>query len=417
MNKWDSFYTNILKVFTGTIGAYGFWALAMLVVGRLYPPEYIGSGQLFVSAASIFAVVATGRYEVALTTPRFHFQAMQLFLFSAFLSLACTAGAFLFLLFFSDVIVGFVGISQETCFLTPVYMLELCFYVLAYGWMIRAKKYAVAAKGLAIFPLSYLAFCVVLLPMEMPIHKLAVAILLARAMEVLYYGYYFYGDIKGHIHRIVWQGVWRRGKEYIDFPKYMLLGSFVDMAAVHIVPFLITSFWGLEATGYYAMATQVLSAPVGLIAKSVGDVFRQEGNRLYWVYRECEALFLKSIRLCTAYSAVICICAYAFVPIAVSLFLGEKWNVAGQYVRWMLPMTFMTLIASPHSNMYVIARRQKDYLLIQALMLFSDMIGLGACGWLGKEIGTALLVWGAASMAVSGISIYGGWRIAKGADV
>ena len=417
MDRLDAFYTSILKVFTGTIGAYGFWALAVLVVGRLYPPEYIGGWQLFISAANIFAVVATGRYEVALTIPRFHFQALQLLLFSGVLSLSCAAGGLLLLLGFSNAIIEFTEIPSEICFLVPVYMLSLCFYMLFYGWMIRAGRYAVASKGLALFPLGYLVFCVALQPMEIAVHKLVVAVLLARLVEVLYYGYYLYSDIKRYIPKNSWQSVLRRGKEYMDFPKYMLFGSFVDMASIHVVPFLITSFWGLEETGYYAMAAQILSAPAGLIAKSVGDVFRQEGSRLYGAYRECGVLFRKSLQLCASYSAIICICAYAFVPVVVSMFLGGKWDVAGQYVRWMLPMTFMTLTASPHSNMYIIARRQKDYLKIQALILFSSIVGLGACGWMGKQIGTALLVWGVLSMAVSGISIYGGWRIAKGSGV
>lgn len=40
----DSFYTNVLKMFMGTTGAYIFWALAMLIVGRFYTPEYFGGG-------------------------------------------------------------------------------------------------------------------------------------------------------------------------------------------------------------------------------------------------------------------------------------------------------------------------------------------------------------------------------------
>ncbi len=413
----DEFYENVLKMFTGTAGAYVFWALSMLAVGRLYDPAYFGGGQLFVSAASVLAVVATGRYEAALTIPRFHFQAMQLLLFSAMLSLLCSIGTFLFFFCFSDAIAKLLGISIVNLLLAPVYMLELCFYVLAYGWMVRTKQYNVAARGLVLFPVSYLVFCVAVHPMELSMHKLALAIFLARGVEILYYGYYLCKDLRTYVYKLPWQSVWHRGKEYIDFPKYMLLGNFIDMAAVHTVPFLVTAFWGLEETGYYSMAAQVLTAPAGLIAKAVGDVFRQEGARLYGKYKECKSFYKKNLRLCLAYSAVVCITIYLAVPILLPMFLGEKWNIASQYVQWMLPMTFFVLLASPLSVMYIIARRQKTYLIMQILALLAVIVGLGGAGRQGDGIGTALFVWSILSMAVRAFSIYRGWTIAEGEKV
>jgi len=342
---------------------------------------------------------------------------MQLLLFSAILSASCAVGAIGILLGFSDVTVSVIGISAENLFLAPIYMLELCFYVLSYGWMVRKKRYVDAARGLVLFPLCYLAFCVILRPVEIPMHKLALSILLARGVEVMYYGYYLYGDLKSYVHKFSLQNVWRQGKKYIDFPKYMLIGSFIDMAAVHAAPFLVTAFWGLETTGYYSMAMQVLAAPLGLIEKAVGDVFRQEGARLYGEHRECIACYRKNLRLCLVYSAVVCVAAYIIVPMLLPMLLGAKWNIVGQYVQWMLPMTFMVLVASPVSTMYIIARRQREYLVIQSLGLLAVIIGLGGTGYQGFEVGPALVFWGGLSIVVRIINIYGGWRIAKGETV
>ena len=152
----------------------------------------------------------------------------------------------------------------------------------------------------------------------------------------------------------------------------------------------------------------------GLIAKSVGDVFQQEGARLYGRYKECKAFYRKNLRLCAVYSAVICICAYAAVPTIVPLFLGRRWIVAGYYVQLMLPMTFVTLIASPLSSMYIIARKQKTYLGIQTAKFFGSAISLYFVGRMGYGIEMALLIWGITVMIVSGIGVYGGKKIAEG---
>lgn len=410
----DEFYTNILKMFSGTVGSHILWAAAMLAVARLYAPEYFGEGQLFVSAASILSVVATGRYEMAIVIPRFRFQAMNIFLFSLLLSLFGAVLLFPILFVFSDAIVQKLGFSAEISFLLPFYVLELCLYVLCYAWLIREKKYAITAKGLLLFPAAYLVFCLAFYYIWLPVHKLVLATMLSRGLEILYYGYFVCKGMKSLWPKISWQQIWQYGKMYVDFPKYMLMGNFIDSATQHMVPFFVTTFWGLAATGYYSMATQVLAAPAGLIAKSVGSVFQQEGSRLYGKYRECKAFYVKNLKICMGYSTVICICMYLAVLTVVPLLMGEKWNVAGYYVQLMLPMTFVTLVSTPLSNMYVIARRQKTYLGIQTAKFLGSAISLYFVGWIGYGIEMALLIWGLAVMIISGISIYGGKKIAEG---
>lgn len=413
----DEFLSNVLKMFTGTVGSHVLWTVSMLAVARMYAPEYFGAGQLFISAASILSVVATGRYEMAIVIPRYRYQAMNLFVFSAVLSLLSAAVMFLVLFSFSDMIIRMTGISAENILLLPIYVIELCLYVLCYAWLIREKKYATTAKGLLLFPAAYLVFCSAFHFVWIPIHKLVLAIMLARGVEILYYGFFVCKGMRPLWKRRSWQGVLRYGKQYIDFPKFMLIGNFIDSATQHMIPFFVTTFWGLAATGYYSMATQVLAAPSGLIAKSVGSVFQQEGSRLYGKYRECRAFYRKNLKICLGYSAVICICAFICVPTIVPVLMGEKWIVAGYYVQLMLPMTFVTLIASPLSSMYIIARKQKTYLGIQTAKFWGSAISLYFVGRMGYGIEMALLIWGLAVMIISGISIYGGKKIAEGALV
>lgn len=410
----DDFYKNIIKLFTGTIGSHVFWALAMLVVARLYTPEYFGEGQLFISAASIASVVATGRYENAIVIPRYWFQAMSLLLFSVALSCLGMVLFFLLLLGFSDTLVRFTEIPADSLFLLPLYMMELCVYVLCHAWLVRTKQYTTVVKGLVLFPVCYLVLCMAFHFIWLPMHKLILAIMLARGIEAIYYGYYLYEDVKDYIRRASWKRIWKHGMEYADFPKYLLIGNFIDSARLNIIPFFITAFWGISATGYYSMATQCLAAPAGLIAKSVGSVFCQEAGKLYGLYQECKEFYQKNLRLCIIYSAAICIGAYIAVPTVVPLFMGEKWKIASHYVQLMLPMTFMLLISTTLSMMYIIARRQRTYLGIQVANFMGSIIGVGLIGWLGYAIETALIIWGLLIIVVSGVSVYGGWKIAKG---
>ena len=115
------------------------------------------------------------------------------------------------------------------------------------------------------------------------------------------------------------------------------------------------------------MAEQVLAAPAGLLAKAVGDVFRQEGARLYGKYKACGAFYRKNLYLSVAYSVLVCVVAYIAAPIVLPTILGVRWAMAGEYVRWLIPVTFMALAISQVNYIYIIARQQKKYLGIQIL--------------------------------------------------
>ena len=412
----DEFYANVLRMFTGTVGSHILWALSMLAVARLYTPEYFGEGQLFISAASIAAVLATGRYEMAIVIPRYQFQALSLLLFSTILSGIGAVLFFLLLLVFPEEFVRIIGVASDSPFFLPIYMLELCLYVLFYAWLVRTKKYTLVAKGTMLFPLIYLVLCVSFHFVWLPMHKLILATMLARGGQLFYYGHFLYEDIKAQSRKISFQGIIRQGKAFADFPKFMLIGDFIDTAKSHTIPFFLTAFWGEAATGFYAMAAQVLAAPAALIAKSVGDVFRQEGSRLYAKYHECKAFYRKNLKLCMGYAAIICIAAYVVIPAVFPVVLGKKWELAGQYAQLMLPMTFFTLIASPLSSMYIVARKQNIYLRIQIAFLLSVIMGIGVAGWMGSNVETALMLWGLLMIIVSSISVYGGGKIARGND-
>ena len=161
--------------------------------------------------------------------------------------------------------------------------------------------------------------------------------------------YHLLDEIHPYCKKITLPGLLRSGNEYRDFPKYLMLGGFVDTAKGHIVPFLITAFWGTIATGFYSLATQCLAAPAGLIAKSVGDVFRQEASMLYGKYRECEKFYRKNLRVCALYSGIICGIIFVLTPLIIPVVFGNQWEKAGAYIQVMLPMTAMSLISSPFS--------------------------------------------------------------------
>ncbi|TYZ29116.1 lipopolysaccharide biosynthesis protein [Selenomonas caprae] len=410
----EKIYANILKVFMGSAGAQGLWVLSMLIVSRLYTVEDLGIQQLFISGASLLASIATGRYELAITLPRYRFQAANLLIFAGALSVFGSLLIFIGIIVFNEEMIAASGLKKLDVIFMPLYAIEICWYMLSYAWLVREEKYAIASKGLILFPTGYLIMCIGLSGIKMPLSSLVLSILLARGFEILYYAHHIINDLHQYSGKLSLTGIVKLGNEYIDFPKYLMLGGFVDTAKNQVIPFLVAAFWGTIATGYYSLATQCLAAPAGLIAKSVGDVFRQEASSLYRKYHECEMLYRKTLRCCALYSCIICGLLFVLSPVIIPILFGNQWEEAGRYIQVLLPMTALGLISSPLSNVYIIARQQKKYIYIQFLGFVSSAIGIGVSGYSGFDIEIALIAWGILSIGVGSISIYGGIVVSRG---
>ena len=52
--------------------------------------------------------------------------------------------------------------------------------------------------------------------------------------------------------------------------------------------------------------------------------------------------------------------------------------------------------------------------MVQTAFLASSLVGIGIAGKLGYDAETAILGWSLLTMIVSGVSVYGGWKIADG---
>lgn len=409
-----TFYEKVMKLFSGTVASQVLWIIAMIVVSKLYSAEELGEQQLFVAASSVFSIIGTGRYEMAISIPKFKFKADQLCIFSSLLSI--TYAIVLFILLFSMASI-FPYFSQKymgySLIVIPIYVLEVCLYLIFYNYLLREQCYRVVVKGLMIYPSLYIIFAVICRYVDVVNSGLIIAIIIARGGECLYYGAYLRNKLNIIFSKKTMFMIINIGKEYVDFPRYMLLGDIIDSLKSNSVPFFITTFWGKTTTGYYSMATQCLAAPSSLIAKSVGDVFRQEGSKLYILKDNCESFYKKNLRLCTIYSSLICIIVFFLAPIIVNSILGIKWEETWHYIHCMLLMLFSSLISSPLSNMYTISRKQKEYMIVQILFLFGSIISFLGGGFYGASIECTLLIWGICSFFISCFSVYGGLKISR----
>ena len=92
-----SFRNNVLTLITGTAAAQALPVVFSPLLTRLYSPEHFGLFALFVAFSSIFAVLSTGRYELAIILPEKHKKAMNLLSLATSLNLVLSLLLFIFI--------------------------------------------------------------------------------------------------------------------------------------------------------------------------------------------------------------------------------------------------------------------------------------------------------------------------------
>lgn len=404
------FFNRVARVLLGTMGAQMISLGVMLVLVRLYSPEDIGSFSVWLSIATIIAVVVTGRYEMALfsgesaeDTPAIVKLVLQLtLLLSLFVS-------------------GMVAFSALLIDQVPLIIKE-------YGVALAA---VVLGMGINKVVLS-------LLTLQQAFNKLGIArVALAGCIAIaqVVAGWLaigvaglIYGQVAGVLLATLlacfwfekgWlRECWSTGhdavlvvaKRYANFPKFSLPADLINTVASQVPVILIASRFGAEAAGWFALTLKMMGAPISLLAASVLDVFKEQAARDYRAQGNCVAIFLKTFKV-LGLLALAPFLAFGFLgEWAFGFVFGEQWVESGRYAVLLIPMFYMRFVISPLSYTIYIAQRQKMDLIWQITLLVLTL----ACFFIPDDIDSALWSYSIGYAIMYAIYFLLSYRCAKG---
>lgn len=412
----NDFYKNILLVLSGSVLAQLIVLLSTPILTRIYTPENFGVYQLFLSVVSVITIIGTARYELAIIIPKYKTEAIHILCLSIALSVIISFSLLIGVLFLECYYVNFLtNIEFEKYRLyLPVYTLLVCFYQSFYMWFVREKEYYIISRGLVVFSLCNIALCLILYVLPHCENALIVAVILARLVVVLYFLYFFIKKYRKYIKLMQLKKIIKIGEKYNNFPKYMIFGSGVDALSSSMPTFLLNNFFGIINTGYYSLANQCLNIPSSLVSKSIGDVFRQEASRIYQKEKKCTKFYLENLKILVKVSLFFSCVIFFFAPDIFSVIFGEQWRVSGEYAKILVLMFGFGIIASPLSNIYVIAQQQRIYTGIQGLYFLSALLSFMIGGYVFLNIVVTLVFLSISFALISVISIFYGKKIAEG---
>ncbi|WP_336331860.1 lipopolysaccharide biosynthesis protein [Pseudomonas putida] len=352
------FIGRVARVLVGTLGAQLITIGVTLVLVRLYSPGEMGAFSVWLSFATIFAVVVTGRYELAI------FSATERSEFHSVLKLV------LLLILLSSAVVA--AISATVRFVWPAlpevvgdYWVALALVSLGLGvnkLILSLLTYQQFFTRLGIARVS-LAACIAIGQVSAAylvngvsglIYGQMLGVVAATALAALWVG----KPLIDACAATPWKSVRQVAMRYINFPKFSLPADLVNTIASQIPVVLLAAKFGGESAGWFALTLKMMGAPISLLAASVLDVFKEQAARDYRRTGSCRDIFIKTFKL-LALLALPPFVAFWFVgEWAFGFIFGDAWAESGRYAVLMIPLFYMRFVVSPLSYTIYIAQRQ-----------------------------------------------------------
>jgi O-antigen/teichoic acid export membrane protein len=377
--KFKSEYVkNIIILMTGTtIGQVIPIALSPILT-RIYSPEDFGVFALYMAIVSILAVMATGRYEMALMLPKKDSDAVNIVVLSMLISCVISLVLFVIVFVFNRQITYLLNnpeISHWLYFI-PITVLITGVYQSFNYWSNRKKKFKrlassrVLQSGSTAFVNLGIGFG------GLGSSGLIIGQLLGQSIATFIIGKLILDEDKIKYQHIKVLKILVLAKRYIRFPKYDILASTFNISSHKISHILFNSLFNSTTAGHFFFMQKILSLPIIFLSSAIADVFRQLASDEFNRNKNCKNIFISTLKKLFVLSLFPTIILY-FYSVELFIFLfGEEWKVAGEYSKIFSPILMLQFVSSPLSIVFYIAEKQNMNLYLQFLFIVLVLLSM-----------------------------------------
>ena len=263
----SEFSRNVLTLMTGTTIAQAIPIAISPILTRIYSPEDFGLFALYMSIVSMIAVIATGRYELAIMLPEKEEDAINIMALSIAITLFVSFITFLIILFFNTRITSYLN-NQEISnwlYLVPFSILISGIYVNLNYFYNRKKQYKILATNRILqsgttntlnLAMGFGGFKHSGLILGSIMGQFTAMILLMRKTWIMN------ESIFSKIERIK---IFQLAKKYSNFPKFDILASLASVSSQQSINILFNTFYNSTTAGHYYF-TQKITLGASLIS-------------------------------------------------------------------------------------------------------------------------------------------------------
>lgn len=408
----NKFLRNVSTLALGTIISQAIVVASSPLLTRLFTVEDFGVLSIFTSITVFFAVVSTGRYELAIGLPKKDDDALKIIKLIIFLGLAISIFYFIVifilknLLYFEDDAGFLLG---NTSYISPIYIFFIAVFSALSYWNQRNKKYKLITISNAIQVIAATFFSIlfgILGFHDGMIWSLVIGVFVACIYILL----------KEKLLPDIWaqkKDLFIVAKEYKSFPRYMILSDLSLTASQQFIPLLFSVLYSTTVVGLYSLANRMLRLPNIVITTSIANVFRNDAIDEIREKGNCESLYISTFKKLVVMSVPIYIFVFIFAPKIFIIIFGEEWEMAGYFARVLSTMLLFEFVATPLNTVYYVREKQKILMRLQILNAIIGGILIYLGFYLFNDALYSLILFGAGSIIFNIMFLFTSYNIAK----
>jgi O-antigen/teichoic acid export membrane protein len=365
------------------------------ILTRLYTPADFGIFAIFLSLVTVIALLANGRYNLAITLPKKERKAMELFIICIIGVITVSVFCLLIGLFFQNGLLGLLGLQGKVSFiyLVPLGVLIVALIESIYYWLLRLRSYKFLSKNIIIQTSSTTVFKLLFAFLAWGWFGLIFAHILGALLSLILLTIELIKsyDFKLLQKELKIKDLLNSVKKYKRFPTLSLPADGINSIANQLPTILLNNLFNSSVVGYYSLTQRVLGLPITFVSSAMTDVFRERASTDYREKGNCRGIFLETFKYLSLLSILPFVLLFLFAPYIVPFILGNQWILAGEYIRILSLMYMFRFIASPLSSTLYINGKQGYLLLWQIGLLVCTVVSFYVGYNLGNEKTSLLL--------------------------
>ncbi len=403
------FLKHVLTLISGTAVAQLLQLVAMVFVGRLFTVADLAIYTLVMSVVSAVVPIAAGRYELAVVLPRSDDAARQLLRLCTWINTIVSSLLLLVMLFLRDPLASLImsgrgsgssdigpeALAPWLLFAGPLVWLVTQLGVMSF-WLTRTSNFRLVSENKIHQAVSVSALQVGTGALRTGVSGLLVATVVGYLAALINLARKTWGEYRFEGNPPTKREMARR---FVKMPALNGPNAVVDAIRINGINLMIPSHFGVEALGQFGLAWRALQAPMGLINAAVSQVFFPQLARVPRgrMRKIIQKVIIRSVLLGALPFSLIWLFAPALVPLLFGE--GDKWALAGDICRLLVPWLYLNFITSPISTVFVVVQRQFT-LFVFAVAFMIVPLSIIATDHTSITRTISMVSWGMAGMLV-----------------
>ncbi|MEN0004148.1 MAG: oligosaccharide flippase family protein [Bacteroidota bacterium] len=396
--RLSKYYQNILTLISGATASQLLLIALTPILSRLFTKEDFGLYGFFLTLLTIGAVLATGRYEVAILLPKKEAHAQHLFSGSLILAFGFALACYCIIPF---ALPAFDSTTEQSLGWLAYWIPMAIFFqaILNASTFLANRKQAYKTLSYSRFAGSSTTGLISILlgiantsTFGLIIGKLAgLAVEAATILRPLYKNWrQTWTQLPHNLRRLL--------RQYQNFPKFSVPEALLNMSHKQLPILALAAYFSLESAGIFTMANTLLSKPAGIVSTAFAQVFYRESTALRTTGAgSLRAFFIRNLLLLLALVALPSLLIICFGPPLFAFFLGEQWREAGVYAQWLMPYLAINFLKTAFSSLVDTANKIRESAFFELCFLLAAILAF---------------YWGYASanalVAIKWYSVFGG---------